>query len=322
MDISLADFTAKLNHYLQEAEQGKTFLIKSGDRQVARLLPPEILPLLERCLFGAHSFDGSDTSNQRFSKLEQQLDHKLDIVHWFRRWGSPWSDSADLMAFAKQQGYKPLITWLPRNRVLWDIVAGKHNADIDAWALALRDTNYPVYVRPFPEMNLQNADITWQGQPNWLIAAWRHTVNRFRHLGASNVLWVWSPNRSDEPKTLNNRLEKYYPGSQFVDVLAVDGYNFGNTSHSWLSFEATFTEPYERITKLDPKLPFWITETACAEDPSNSKAQWIRDMFASRAFPKLKALVWFDEKKERDWRINSSSTAVAAFKESFDSVIV
>ena len=133
-------------------------------------------------------------------------------------------------------------------------------------------------------------------------------------LNVRNVFWVWSPNRTDGggPYTL----EDYYPGSDVVDVLAVDGYNFGDTNgHVWRSFEQTFEEPYSRIVILDLHKPFWITETACAEAGDGRKAKWVKEMFASSKFPNLKAVVWFDENKERDWRMSSSASTLAAFKQ-------
>ncbi len=37
-------------------------------------------------------------------------------------------------------------------------------------------------------------------------------------------------------------------------------------------------------------------------------------MFASTKFPRMKAVVWFHTNKEKDWRIDSSSASLAAFK--------
>ena len=330
MKVTSSELRFRLGKYLKEAANGQSIEITRNGIHIANLLPPQVhnlLPLSERCELGAHSFRG-DSSNQRFLDFEARVNRKLDIIQWFRNWGSPWLDSTETMTFATQQGYKPLITWLPTNRGLRDIVAGVYNDEIDEWANNIKGINHPVYLRPFPEMNLNNESITWHGEPVWLIAAWRHMVNRFRLLGATNAKWVWSPNVTDIPDTPENQLEDYFPGSNFVDVLAVDGYNFGDTFdedvqvHVWTSFHDLFSDVYERITGLDETLPFWVTETACAEDPANDKAEWIRKMFDSRAFPNLQAVIWFDENKERDWRVDSSSGAQAAFNDVFRDVLV
>jgi hypothetical protein len=45
----------------------------------------------------------------------------------------------------------------------------------------------------------------------------------------------------------------------------------------------------------------------------------VRDMFGSSAFSRLEAIVWFDEDKEADWRIDSSPAAAAALREALSS---
>jgi len=61
--------------------------------------------------------------------------------------------------------------------------------------------------------------------------------------------------------------------------------------------------------------PIIIAETAAAES-GGSKAKWIGDIVPTlkSRFPDVKALVWFDVEKERDWRARSSGNAEAAFR--------
>jgi mannan endo-1,4-beta-mannosidase len=65
------------------------------------------------------------------------------------------------------------------------------------------------------------------------------------------------------------------------------------------------------------KCPVIIGETACAET-GGSKGQWITDAFKKiiSDFPRIEALVWFDIKKECDWRIGSSDESLKAFRAS------
>ena len=58
-----------------------------------------------------------------------------------------------------------------------------------------------------------------------------------------------------------------------------------------------------------------VAETASTEQAGN-KASWITDAFATQIpsnFPRIKAVIWFNENKEADWRIESSPAARAAF---------
>ena len=110
-------------------------------------------------------------------------------------------------------------------------------------------------------------------------------------------------------------MENYYPGEAYVDVLALDGYNFGDTRDwsGWRSFDEVFEHGYARVANLGPQ-PIWLAEIASAES-GGDKGVWIKDMLSSTTFPRVEAIVWFDEKKGSDWRVRSSDTALHALRE-------
>ena len=95
----------------------------------------------------------------------------------------------------------------------------------------------------------------------------------------------------------------------------MDGYNWGTVSgHQWQPFAQVFQQTYNELLAITSK-PLMIAETASTEQAGN-KAAWITDAFTRQlphAFPKIKAVVWFNENKETDWRIESSHAAQAAF---------
>ncbi len=319
MRVKAKEFRNNLGEYLDKAKAGTPTQITKQGQHIATLVSarsrsPLLLPVAARVAFGAHTFNGQDASLERFDQLQIKMGKSLDIIHQFTNWSWPWDWAKNVVDFAALNGSSVLLTWQPRNVDLHSILNGNKNAYIDSWAKGIKATKRPVYLRPFPEMNLKNVDITWgQVEPKLLIRAWRFVVDRFRSLKVNNVLWVWSPNCMDSGI---HRLEDYYPGSDVVDILSVDGYNFGDgQGHVWRSFEQVFEEPYNRIVILDLHKPFWITETACAEARDARKAVWVKAMFASTRFPNLQAIVWFDENKERDWRIGSSVQTLAAFKQ-------
>ena len=125
--------------------------------------------------------------------------------------------------------------------------------------------------------------------------------------------WVWSPNVEN---ALSTPLQELYPGSSYVDWVGMDGYNWGGVNgNGWQSFSQVFQQTYTDITTLAPNIPLMIAETASAESNGN-KANWITDAFTVQLptnFPLVKAVIWFDENKETDWRIVSSSTSQTAF---------
>jgi beta-mannanase len=226
-------------------------------------------------------------------------------------WTHDWD--ARLLASFKSSGRIPLISWQSHDRPVSEIATGRHDGYIRSWARGAREYGAPVYLRPFPEMN---GDWTgWNGDPEALVAAWQRIVTLFRAEGASNVRWVWSPNVSDEPRIAENRMELYYPGADYVDVLALDGFNWGDVRPwiGWRSFEEVFQAGYARVTALGDQ-PVWFAETASAE-AGGDKAAWVVDMFTSQAFPRLDAIIWFNENKETDWRVASSRRSLASFQE-------
>jgi endoglucanase len=262
-------------------------------------------------MFGSYTYGGVWHGIEPIYNLESKLGQKLSVVHWFSNWYN-FLDHKSL-EIASTDGRIPMISWQPHNRSFDDIINGKYDIYIRSWALSAKDFGKTIYLRPFPEMNGNWTE--WNGQPDKLVIAWRHIVELFRQEGADNVLWVWSPNANDEPRTLENRMELYYPGDDYVDILAVDGYNWGNTkSYSlWKDFDSIFESAYDRITALNADKPFWVAEVASAER-GGDKAAWINDMFNTTAFPRLEAIIWFDENKETDWRVDSSSDALQAFR--------
>jgi hypothetical protein len=59
-----------------------------------------------------------------------------------------------------------------------------------------------------------------------------------------------------------------------------------------------------------------IAETASTE-LGGDKAQWITQGLVTdlpARFPAVRAVIWFDENKETDWRVNSSAPALTGFR--------
>jgi hypothetical protein len=283
--------------------------------------PPEVLaavpseaPLASYVHFGAFTYGGVWGGMEPVVQLETALGERLAVVHWFMSWDHAYDPT--LVAAASTGGRVPLISWQPMHQSLHDIAAGHHDDYLTTWAHGIRDAHDPVYLRPFPEMN--GDWVPWNGDPQALTAAWTHLTTLFEREGATNVRWVWSPNVTDEPRTEANRMEHYYPGPDHVDVLALSGYNWGDTRPyiGWQSFEEIVGLAYGRLTALGPQ-PVWVAETASAET-GGDKAAWIQGMFATTAYPRLEAIVWFNMHKETDWRLESSSASLDAFRAALD----
>ncbi len=273
------------------------------------------IPTFETKLFGSYTYGGVWSGMAPIYELETNLGQRLDIVHWFMSWNNSWDEN--LVNSASQGGRLPMISWEAVGAPLEEIAAGHYDSYIQSWAEGIKAHEGLVYLRPFPEMNGEWTP--WNGQPELFVAVWRRMVTIFDEAGTQNVRWVWAPNVTDEPRIDSNLMELYYPGEAYVDVLALDGYNWGTsrTWSEWTRFEDVFAQPYERIAKLGNQ-PIWLAEVASSEDGGN-KAQWISEMFESTAFPRLEALVWFNEDKETSWNVDSSDAAIQAFQQSLAS---
>ncbi len=270
--------------------------------------PPQSIarPSDARPMFGAFTYGGVWQGMEPVRQLEDLLGRKLDVVHWYMSWDTPYDVA--LVKSAIAGGRLPLITWQPHDQPVSDIAAGTYDGILRRFADGVRRTPGLVYVRPFPEMNGDWEP--WNGQPATFVKAWRHMVEVFRTEGANNVRWVWSPNITDQPRTPANAMERYYPGNAYVDVLALDGYNWGTSQSwsAWRSFSSIFARPYARITALGPQ-PVWIAEVA-STGKGGDKAAWVANMLDTKQFPRIRALIWFNHNNDMDWRLDNSLAVV------------
>ena len=214
-----------------------------------------------------------------------------------------------------------MITWEPflnTTNTLDAISRGDYDAYITNFAQAAHDWDHLVYLRFGHEMN--GNWYPWDGfhnggytAPAKYIAAWRHIHDIFVAAGASKVKFVWSPNHWSVPSVSWNEATDYYPGNNYVDWIAIDGYNWGEGS--WQTFSDIFDTAYANLAPYDK--PMMIGEFANAPDDGlNAKSDWINQAFSQikSTYPKIQIFCWFNIDKERDWRINSSPATEAAFR--------
>ena len=269
-----------------------------------------------------------------WDKWTSLVGKRAHFIMWYSDWSSSFQGYAVTNAY--DRGATPVITWEMKNRQAdihyADIRGGKWNKYIDGWAAAAKADGRPIMLRFGHEMN--GNWYGWSGAKNGsslsaatqFVATWQYVRDRFTRAGATNVTWAWCVNAESVPNETWNAIENYYPGDAYVDWTCADGYNWGTsqtianagwTSH-WQTFDEVFATAYQRITALAPSKPFMIGEFASSELGGN-KAQWISDV-ASRmhaAYPQLKAFIWFNMNKETDWRVESSTASLNAFKSAF-----
>ncbi len=169
----------------------------------------------------------------------------------------------------------------------------------------------PVILIPFEEMN--SDWYTWSGAANGNtptdhIAAYRYLRDFFRDV--PNVQFGWAVNHESVPDTPENSIAAYYPGDEYVDIVGVDGFNFDDP---WQTFEEVFGSALDQLRVYEK--PIFIFSMASAEGPG--KAEWIRDAFTVQLprHPEVRGWIWFNENKEKDWRVDSDPNSLKAFQE-------
>jgi hypothetical protein len=257
------------------------------------------------------------------SDLEELIGRKVPTIVIFRDFKSPFPledcREARLRAKTLQITWEPWLNFSNDSPArLQDIVAGRYDNYIDGWARTAKAFGNELWIRWGHEFNGNWYPWTLAANnknANLYISAFRHVHDRFTRAGAFNVRWIWCLNAESVPDTSWNDPLRAYPGNDYVDMISIDGYNFGTTlaSSRWESFRELFAQPYAKVVSRFPTKPVMVGEVGCAT-VGGDKAGWIRDMDRSlrKSFPKFQGIVWFEAAKEADWRMASSPDSLLA----------
>ena len=233
-------------------------------------------PLREAALFGAYA-PGLPYNDGAFLALERKLGGKLAIASGFVDFEYVLGEARDVKL--ADGGRRTLLySWEPhcdregKCIAFKDVADGRLDPYLERVANSLRRFPYDIYVRPWAEMNA-----TWSpyhpgsGQPRAgsigeFRAAFRHLYDFFRRRGVRNLKFVFNVDVSDDPADLPFTV--LWPGKDpvdghtYVDVLGIDGYNWGNSGtqggNVWTEFDDLFRQTYDRLTTLDASAPVWI----------------------------------------------------------------
>jgi beta-mannanase len=244
------------------------------------------------------------------------------IITFYQDWKQPVP--VDQLTAIKNRGATPSVTWEPWQWGATDqsaysldnITAGNHDAYITQWAQGLKSYGSPVMLRFSHEMNgdwYPWAEGVNGNESGDYVAAWKHVHDIFAANGVTNVEWVWNPN---VPYTGSTDMASLYPGAEYVDTVALDGYNWGTSQSwgsTWQSPSELFGEGLTQLRVIAPGKEILIAETASAE-VGGDKAAWNAQLISYLdAQSDVTGFVWFDHNKEVDWRIASTTTSSDSF---------
>ena len=291
-------------------------------------------------LMGVHSADSTQLKpeDQGIVKLEQALGRTMDINnHYHGGWddiakrGLSWLEKWDV-----ESGRIPLVGWgcFDSNK----IISGSEDDVIRKTAQQMKAFGHEFFMRYCWEMDGSRKQGTVKG-PKQFNEAWRHMYRIFQEEGATNVIWTWTANAAgfkDKRKYTNNEppAPYFYPGDEYVDWIASDGYNWGvskrNQGDRWRQALEIFDE-FMVFARAHPK-PIMVGEYGAQEQTQDPEAKpyWMRhahDTFMDKpktadckhcgAYSDVAAVVYFDVDygSHGDWRIMSSDATLTAYKE-------
>lgn len=304
------------------------------------LIVPHACVQAEPPLLWGFAIDGHPVTDQKLTAVETETMLRPDIVVFFLQWPQPGGTPLPEFPLGSldaiwKNGAIPCVTWEPMYNKNGKEIAvyykqllhGDYDHYISQFASQARSWGRPFLIRFAHEMNIKRYH--WgtpeneygPESPDIYKKMYRHVVDLFRQAGAHNVLWVFCPNAesvpniSSDPSYSWNVISRYYPGDSYVDIIGIDGYNWGTTQtkekhgwdSSWKSFEEIFEPAYRQLHALGPygrQKPFIVFETATVSQ-GGDKTQWIRDALKVSRQWGIQGIVWFQSDKELDWRINS-----------------
>lgn len=268
--------------------------------------------------------------------VQKELSHRFDIVlcysniyedytenNIYNTLSRLWENGSVVELTLQTQLYDPL----SQNNMVYDVLDGKYDDFLHAYAADVARFGHPVLFRPFNEMNGDwcNYSAYWTARDcSTYVELYRYIYSIFEEEVANkNTLWVWNPNEKSFPAFAWNNADNYYPGDEYVDIVGLTGYNTGDyyDGETWRSFNEIYDSIYAQMAPQYEQ-PLMITEFACSSY-GGDKAAWVEDMFEQlEHYPRIKAAVWWDSADKdtdgniaRAYYIDNDKGALKVFKE-------
>ncbi|MBK5258330.1 MAG: cellulase [Thermoanaerobaculia bacterium] len=279
----------------------------------AVLSDPRALRDPKQMLFGAYD-GGFPRDTAGFSKLEEQVRFRFPIISFYAAWGDKAEQQFPMRMVESidRLGSVPMITWEPwvtdfderlrpnlpskserEYASLAAIGRGDYDFYVAPWAKAAAQFKKPIYLRFAHEMN-DPYRYPWGPQngnrPADFIKAWKRVREIFEKMGATNVIWIWSPHISMP------WFEFYFPGADQVDWIGVGVLNYGTSASwsRWWSFHQILEKSWGPLTAL--KKPIMVCEMGTIAQ-GGDMAEWYRQAFyhLEHTYGRIKAVVFFNQ---------------------------
>lgn len=244
------------------------------------------------------------TNIERFARTAGK---KPDLIEFYSAWGDRYE--ARSVSNSWRYGALAYIAWEPFDKSLEAIASGQDDTYLRGYARSVKELNLPVAISFAHEMNgFWYPWGTRKSTAAQFVAAYRHVHDVFQREGATQVIWVWSPNIVNPMPDV--RLKAYWPGDDYVDWVGVIGYY---AQHGPAAFDALYGPTLDQVRAFTGR-PLIIAETAA--EAGRRKPADITDLFRGvAAHDDVLGFVWFDFDKEADWRVNSGPASAETFRQ-------
>ncbi len=271
--------------------------------------------------------------------VEQKVGKHMAIAHYYLGWETLGNQSIipQLQEIVKN-GWRPMVSANPyffdscpaNGKTLYKAIAnGNCDAFLHSVGRTLKQFGMPILLRFAWEMNIDS--ISWSVKKTGdnstdFTSAWKHFRDIVNSEGATNVLWVWSPNTMTSTSVPYGDL---YPGNAYVDWTGLDGYNWGTTQpwSYWRSFSEIFSQSYNALVSLAPNKPLMLGEVNTT-NVGGDKSLWYTDMLSAQIplnFSHIKAIVFYNEDRTSqenvNWLIDINQPSLSAFSKGINNPI-
>ncbi len=263
-----------------------------------------------------------DVTAANVKRLEDVLGTEVAWVYFSDNWSESRRFPTTTCEWIRELGKVPFIRLMLRSDLeqghaekrfsLANILAGKFDDDLKAWARGAKDFGSPLLIEWGTEPN--GRWFSWNGKwnggakegPRRYVAVYRRIVDLMRSEGAANVTWVWHVNWFDEPEAEWNRFENYYPGDDYCDWVALSVYGAltPRSEDGTETFRFKMDQAYPRLTKIAGGKPLFVAEFGCdIHHRRVSVGGWARnaleDLFSAR-WRNVIGFCWWNESWEND----------------------
>lgn len=268
---------------------------------------------------------GGQSDAQAVASLEATAQRNLDVVHQYHAWDEAWPTATESSwagggriifgnASARQTS-GAVLTWSA-------IASGSQDSVIHTMASRLRAFGHQLFFS-FDE----EPEDRYHSNPTAYplasyVAAYRRIHDLFAADGATNVVWVWNVSGYIGNASIYPSL---YPGDAYVDWIGWDPYNWFNcpvnTTNVWQSFDTIVAPFYNWVAAgnlggTSAAKPYMLAEYGTVENTgSPTKGQWFTSEVSTLpGRPNIKAVVYFDENKDCNWPITTSTDSINGFR--------